>query len=55
MPIERRRWSGNMRGTASDRSNDQKATIEMKTRLARGGFDQIDINAEVIVQARELN
>ena len=25
-----------------------------ETRLARGGFDQIDINAEVIVQAREL-
>src|ERR1700730_11458909 len=42
------------RRTASDRRNDQKATIEIETRLTRGGFDQIDINAEVIVRAREL-
>jgi hypothetical protein len=38
---------------ASEWRNDQEATIEIEARLARGGFDQIDINAEVFVQARE--
>jgi hypothetical protein len=42
------------RRTASDRRNDQKAIIEIETRLGRGGFDQIDINAEVILHARAL-
>ena len=41
------------RRAAVDWRNDQEAAIEIEARLARGGFDQIDINAEVFVQARE--
>jgi len=51
----RRRWSGKMRGGRRQTG----ATIKRRqSRLKRGsreaGFDQIDINAEVIVRAREL-
>ena len=41
------------RRAAADWRNDQEAAIEIEARLARGEFDQIDINAEVFVQARE--
>jgi hypothetical protein len=49
MPMVRHhaRWA------AADWRNDREAAIEIEARLARGGFDQIDINAEVFVQARE--
>jgi hypothetical protein len=35
-------------------ARDHEAAIETEARLARDGFDNIDINAEVFVQAREL-
>jgi hypothetical protein len=38
---------------AADWRNDLDAAIEIEARLARGGFDQTDINAESFVQARE--
>jgi len=41
------------RQAAVDWRNDQEAAIEIEARLARSGFDQLDINAEVFVQARE--
>ena len=49
MPVVRH----HARRAASEWRNDQEAAIEIEARLARGGFDQIDINAEVFVQARE--
>jgi hypothetical protein len=42
------------RRTVAEWRNDQEAAIEIEARLERGGFDAIDINAEVFVQAREL-
>jgi hypothetical protein len=42
------------RRTAAEWRNDQEAAVEIEARLDRGGFDAIDINAEVFVQAREL-
>jgi hypothetical protein len=43
------------RRTVTEWRDDQEtAAFEIKARLARGGFDQVDINAEVFVQAREL-
>ena len=42
------------RRTATEWRDDQAAAFEIEARLARGGFDQVDINAEVFVQAREL-
>jgi hypothetical protein len=50
MPMVRTR----ARRTAAEWRNDQEAAIEIEARLDRGGFDAIDINAEVFVQAREL-
>ena len=41
------------RRAASEWRNDQEAAIEIEAWIAGGGFDQIDINAEVFVQARE--
>ena len=40
--------------TATEWRDDPVAAIEIEARLDRSGFDQIDINAEVFVQAREL-
>jgi hypothetical protein len=42
------------RRAAAEWHSDQEAAIEIEARLHRGGFDAIDINAEVFVQAREL-
>ena len=42
------------RRTDAEWRGDRPATIEIEARLERGGFDAIDINAEVFVQAREL-
>ena len=42
------------RRTAAEWRNDQEAAIEIESHLDRNGFDAIDINAEVFVQAREL-
>jgi hypothetical protein len=39
--------------TAAEWRDDQEAAIEIEARLDRSGFDSIDINAEVFVQARE--
>jgi hypothetical protein len=50
MPMVRAR----ARQTAADWRHDQEAASEIEARLHRGGFDAIDINAEVFVQAREL-
>jgi hypothetical protein len=41
------------RRTATEWRDDQEAAFEIEARLTRGGFDQVDINAEVFVQARE--
>ena len=50
MPMVRAR----ARFTAAEWRNDQEAANEIEARLNRSGFDAIDINAEVFVQAREL-
>jgi hypothetical protein len=50
MPMVRTR----ARRTAAEWRNDKEAAIEIEARLGRDGFDAIDINAEVFVQAREL-
>jgi len=50
MPMVRTR----ARQAAAEWRVDQEAAIEIEARLDRGGFDAIDINAEVFVQAREL-
>jgi hypothetical protein len=42
------------RRTATEWRDDQDAAIEIEARLRRNGFDAIDINAEVFVQARDL-
>ena len=42
------------RRTDAEWRGDRPATIEIEARLERGGFDAIDINAEVFVQAGEL-
>jgi hypothetical protein len=42
------------RRTATEWRQDREAAIEIEERLDRNGFDAIDINAEVFVQAREL-
>ncbi len=42
------------RRTATEWRDDPEAAAEIEARLDRSGFDQIDINAEVFVQAREL-
>jgi hypothetical protein len=42
------------RRTAAEWYDDREAASEIEARLDRGGFDAIDINAEVVVQAREL-
>ncbi len=42
------------RRTATEWRNDPVAAAEIEARLDRSGFDQIDIKAEVFVQAREL-
>src|SRR5438874_10164175 len=39
--------------TAAEWRNDQGAANEIEARLDLGGFDAIDINAEVFVEARE--
>jgi hypothetical protein len=44
----RARWA------AAEWHSDREAATEIEARLDRGGFDAIDINAEVFVQAREL-
>jgi hypothetical protein len=41
------------RRTAAEWRDDQEAAIVIEARLARSGFDQLDINAEVFVQARQ--
>ena len=50
MPMVRTR----ARRAAAEWRDDREAAIEIEARLDRGGFDAIDINAEVFVQAREL-
>jgi len=50
MPMVRAR----ARLTAAEWRNDREAANEIEARLNRSGFDAIDINAEVFVQAREL-
>jgi len=40
--------------TAAEWREDPEAAFEIECRLCRSGFDSIDINAEVFVQAREL-
>jgi hypothetical protein len=42
------------RRTATEWRDDSEAALEIESRLYRSGFDPIDINAEVFVQAREL-
>ena len=42
------------RRAAAEWHSYREAAIEIEARLDRGGFDAIDINAEVFVQAREL-
>ncbi len=42
------------RRTAAEWRDDREAAIEIEARLNRSGFDAIDVNAEVFVQAREL-
>jgi hypothetical protein len=42
------------RKTAAEWRDNQEAATEIEARLARSGFDAIDVNAEVFVQAREL-
>jgi hypothetical protein len=42
------------RRAAAEWRDDREAAVEIEARLDRGGFDAIDINAEVFVQAREL-
>ncbi len=50
MPMVRTR----ARRAAAEWRVDQEAAIEIEARLDRAGFDAVDINAEVFVQAREL-
>ena len=50
MPMVRTR----ARRAAAEWRDDREAAVEIEARLERGGFDAIDINAEVFVQAREL-
>src|SRR5882672_1028895 len=50
MPMVRTR----ARRTAAEWRDDREAASEIESRLDRSGFDAIDINAEVFVQAREL-
>jgi hypothetical protein len=50
MPMVRTR----ARRAAAEWRDDREAAVEIEARLDRGGFDAIDINAEVFVQAREL-
>jgi hypothetical protein len=50
MPMVRAR----ARRAAAEWHSDREAAIEIEARLDRGGFDAVDINAEVFVQAREL-
>jgi hypothetical protein len=38
---------------AADWLNDPQTAIEIEGRLARGGFDNIDINAHVFLQTRK--
>jgi len=40
--------------TAAQWRDDREAAIEIEAHLGRTGFDAIDIDAEVFVQAREL-
>ena len=42
------------RRTANEWRDDPAAAKEIEARLHRSGFDNTDINAEVLVQAREL-
>src|SRR5712671_3804069 len=42
------------RRAAAEWRDDREAAVEIEARLDRGGFDAVDINAEVFVQAREL-
>ena len=39
--------------TAAEWREDPEAAFEIERRLCRSGFDSIDINAEVFVQARD--
>ena len=50
MPMVRTR----ARRAAAEWRDDREAASEIESRLDRSGFDAIDINAEVFVQAREL-
>jgi hypothetical protein len=42
------------RRAAADWRTDPQAAVDIEAHLERSGFDQIDINAQVIAQAREL-
>jgi hypothetical protein len=42
------------RRAAADWRTDPQAAVDIETYLERNGFDQIDINAQVIAQEREL-
>ena len=42
------------RRTAAEWRDDPEVAIDIEARLRRSGFDNIDINAEVFVQAREF-
>ncbi len=42
------------RWAAAEWRDDPEVAIDIEARLHRSGFDNIDINAEVLVQARDL-
>jgi hypothetical protein len=43
-----------VRLAATDWREDREAALEIEARLDRNGFDAIDVNAEIFVQAREV-
>ena len=42
------------RRAAADWRTDPEAAVDIEARIERNGFDQIDINAQVIAREREL-
>ena len=42
------------RRAAADWRTDPQGAVDIEAHLERSGFDQIDINTQVIAQAREL-
>jgi hypothetical protein len=52
--LRRCQWCGHTRRAAADWRTDPQAAVNIEAHLERSGFDQIDIDAQVIAQAREL-